>query len=167
MLLSTAQNLQAQALAKCGPNAGGGGSPQPNSIRVVMMWYGIEFQLDEQTTKDFEALCDAVAKGGGVTGAIVNTLKAAVAGGNPVAGALLTALVTIVPLLVENAMKSADQGNGTTLHCSLVPILGASIILGFNIPSELATIEALLEAGTLGIGVDGNPILNVFWVTGN
>jgi hypothetical protein len=166
MLLSAAQSLQTQALAQCGPNVPLA-APPPNSIRVVTMWYGLEFQMDDQTTKDFESVCDTVGKGGGITGAVVNTLKVAVAGGNAVAGAVLTAIVTIVPLLVETAMKNADQGNGVTLHCSLVPIVGASIVFGFNIPSELATIEALLEAGTLGIGVGGNPILNVFWVTGN
>ena len=165
-LLSSAQTLQAQALAKCGPTSPSPVSLAPNSIRVVMMWYGIEFQLDEKTTKDFEKVCDYVSKGGGIIASIVTLLKAAV-GNNALAGAVITALVSGVPLLVENAMDKADQGSGVTLHCSLVPILGASIIFGFNIPAELVTIEGLLEAGTLAIGVGGNPILNVFWVTGN
>jgi hypothetical protein len=165
-LLASSQTLQAQALAKCGPSAPSPVPLAPNSIRVVTMWYGIEFQLDENTTKDFEKVCDAVSKGGDIISSIVTLLKAAV-GNNPVAGAVITALVSGVPLLVENAMDKADQGSGVTLHCSLVPILGASIIFGFNIPAELVTIEGLLEAGTLAIGVGGNPILNVFWVTGN
>jgi hypothetical protein len=164
LLLASAQHWQSVALAECGPQPGPVTGPPPQCINPVVMWYGMNFELDETCTTGLESLCDLVGKGGGITGAILNTLKTAIVGSNPLAGTVLTAMVTVSSLLLEQAMKNADHGAGTTIHVSFVPILGLSFVLG---PTAIESLEALLEAGTLGIGVGGNPLLTVLWVTGN
>jgi hypothetical protein len=138
------------------------------------MWYGLSFELDESCTLNFENFLSSLSGGiltsTGIAQWIQKSLIQSLGGSlQSIAGALLTLIVETDEALLASAMRKVDQGQGVTLHVSVIPVVGQIIITGGI--SVATALEDILSAGvTSAIGLGANiftPWYSVFWVTGN
>ncbi len=133
-------------------------------VKFGVSWYGGDFAMDENCTAGLTTLLDYV-NSNGVTSGITAAIGQAVSGGSIGVG-VMTTIITALPVQLEHALKSADQGNGTTLHVSVV-VWG----LAFVGPGWLDALKNLVILhNALDVPVGGNfltPFDTVLWVTRN
>ena len=173
-LAAALQHLQSVALAQCGPPQPPPPVPPMQCVKPVVMWYGLSFEMDEPCTLNFEKFLNGLSSGiltsVGIGQWIQKSLIQALGGSlQSVAGGVLTLIVEADEGLLAQAMRNVDQGQGATLHVSVIPIVGQVIVSGGI--SLVTALEDLIAVGvTAAIGQGANiftPWYTVFWVTGN